>query len=37
MILSESEITGYMAFLLETGSMKKLQQSLKQALETMQS
>lgn len=36
MSLSESEISGYMAFLLESGSMKKLQQSLKQALEKMQ-
>ncbi len=36
MTLSESAITGYMAFLLETGSMTKLQQSLKQALDSMQ-
>lgn len=36
MSLSESEISGYMAFLLESGSMKKLQHSLKQALEKMQ-
>jgi len=36
MTLSESEITGYMAFLLETGAVEKLQQSLKQAIEAIQ-
>jgi len=36
MTLSESAITGYMAFLLETGSMAKLRQSLKQTLDAIQ-
>ncbi|MDH3355432.1 MAG: chemotaxis protein CheX [Chromatiales bacterium] len=36
MTLSESNVTGYMAFLLESGSMEKLKQCLKSSLDAIQ-